>query len=448
MSDKQEYEASTPAFFHAGIYQNGQVKILKEKGIGEKGITGWLQRNDHRESINDGFDHLVIRPEKGSHPEFPLETSVYYVNGINTDIKTEMKDALAYAKKTHHDVQIIHASTHGLASDFEQAFGEKESAAQAWNNAPEQSVAMEVLRRITHDGDGLRFHEGDIHFAAHSRGGLIIERGLEFVREHLRQLKYSDEQIKGIFAHVTVMTFEGASYTMPDGVRAVHCANAEDLVSEAFGAGRIDHLLLAYMQGNASELPTYLPIRPADNFGDAIPVLNLPYEHDARYSIEHSPPFEQAYQEQERRIASLHHLAERIELAVKSGVRDAMMDGQEVGEARAQERIFQMLSPNDIRATLNGKEIRYQPGGLNAKAVVSELDDKYVTLQTDGGSVIMLNHGDLLRNAKNAPVLEKVLHEVYQAGHSLHLNYTMSGKVDGVEINQALYHGHSIRRGM
>jgi hypothetical protein len=536
--------ASTPTFFYAEIYRNGKSEIVEWNKLSD-----WLRKHDKGENHIDGFNSIIIHPKNVFNSEFSLKTTVFWVNGINTTLESEAQDALAYASKIHHDVQIIHASTYGLSSDLLRVAGEKFLPVEySWSNAPEQSVAMEVLRRIKHDGNGLHFKEDRIHFASHSRGALIVERGLEFVREHLRELNYDDTKIHAVSSHITTATFEGASYNLLEGVRSVNIANREDPVPMVFGVGRSDGSRFSDMQGNVSQAATYVPAPTPKNPLEAFPIVNIAYVHDVESAIIRSPESwgdaysaasqpellknapsknshhfsaivlnaegeyslrfvsDEHFRESGRIIAvsndritqspsfgvfvvyrtedllhgmskpaaeaALHRLEdaaarheevnlsrdergvlinglrERVAEAVKMEVGKAMKDGRKIGEERAQEHVFRFLNPNGVRATYDGKSLIYHLGEMNTKGLIVGLDDKYVTLQTNGGTMIIFNRRDLLHNAKNPQALDATLREAHQAGNPVHMGYMIGGKVDADEISHALYQGRSMKMGM
>ncbi len=178
----------------------------------------------------DGAHADVVRPSAAGKPEFPASTEVIYVNGINTTFATEHAQAQQYAEMIHGDVRLIHAATAGLDHDLETCAYEKFGFA---NNPPERAVVDTVLAHVH-----AKAVEGDVHFAAHSRGALIVQRGLEMVEQRLNAEHYSQGQIRDVLSHVSVETFGGASVGMPPGVRCVNYVSPEDSVANVFGLGK------------------------------------------------------------------------------------------------------------------------------------------------------------------------------------------------------------------
>jgi hypothetical protein len=403
MSDNnQECSASTPPFFYAAIYRDGKVEI-----VAEDNVSDWVRRHDKGENRNDGLDHLIIHPRDTSHSEFSSKTSVFWVNGINTPFLDEVKNATEYAKKIHHDVQIIHASTHGLPSDLLQVAEEKLLPFQnSWRNAPEQSVAMEVLRRIEHDGNGLRFKEDRIHFASHSRGALIVERGLEFVREYLRELQYPDTQIYKISSHITSATFEGASYKLLDGARSVNITNSDDPVSMFFGVGRSDDGKIPDAQGNVSQTPTYVPAPHPRNIFEMIPLLNIAHVHDVESAIKESPPsWEDTYQAASQ-PELLKHTASPKAHAFTATVLD--VNG-----------IASLKSLNDEHFKERGK--------------ILAIDTEHIVQSPAFGVLVWYKTDDLLRGM-NKPEAEAALHRLQEAA-AAHEEVNLSRDDHGLIIN-------------
>ena len=190
------------------------------------------------EEAFDGNASLKIKHEGRGNAEFGSTTEVYVVNGINTNFFNSAKAASEYAAAIHEDVHLIHASTAGnILADLEKSLSEKASQSYAFEQPPEKAVAAAVLSHVENASDLAHANfSGNVHFAAHSRGALITERGLELVAKTLEEKGWTAAEVeKNVFSHVTVETFGGASTGMPHGVRTVNYADPHDLVAQAFG---------------------------------------------------------------------------------------------------------------------------------------------------------------------------------------------------------------------
>lgn len=258
----------------------------------------------------DGNSAGIATPSSPGKAEFPATTEVVYINGINTTYDRELADATKYADLIHAPVRLIHAATDGMASDLETCALEKFGFA---NNPPERAVVSEVLKHI----QGAEFR-GDIHFMAHSRGALVLQRGLEMLEQRLGQEHLSKSEIKVMMSHISVETVGGASVGMPSGVRCVNYVNAHDSVANVFGMGTPSGRDIAELIGLSAALGpiagTVLEAKvlsDRENVRPNGPVVPVPPVHperrDSQYTdllenhnidqyLAHRQPFERTYE--------------------------------------------------------------------------------------------------------------------------------------------------------
>ena len=195
-----------------------------------------LKTLDTDEAQYDGDATLTLKPDVAGKPEFGPATSVYFVNGIDNDMSVTIGFCAAFADRIHGDVRVIHAATFGIPSDLEKATGETLDRSYAFRQPPEEAVAAAVVSHVTGTAGAPRF-DGVVHFAAHSRGALVVARGLELAEMQLHEAGYSDAQVAKLFSNVEIETFGGAASRFPEGVRALHYVNDRDAVGLGFGVG-------------------------------------------------------------------------------------------------------------------------------------------------------------------------------------------------------------------
>ena len=256
----------------------------------------------------DGVQKQTFSGEgKGVLREFAVYTRVIYVNGINSNDVETTTEARAYAKAIGGPVEVIHVATHGIVSDLHDAFVETTDQRTAFRNKAEHDVAREVISLATAGKD--------VHIMAYSRGALVTERGLELAATELRARGFNADYIaKKVFSHVTVETVNGASHTMPDGVRAVHYVSEGDvLVAQSLGMGSVAPetrlgaaaLMLAIgdTPGVMSEIRDGVrnhpngPIREVTAFSSMNPIDQHSFINTIRNTPDHKGrvPFEEAY---------------------------------------------------------------------------------------------------------------------------------------------------------
>jgi hypothetical protein len=173
---------------------------------------------------------IVVTPTVAGTPEFKATTEVIYVNGIGNDLKASTATAQRLADITHDPVRLLHVATNGFVSDVVRTAEEKLGR---HTDKPEAAVTSEVLKHL----NGHEF-AGDVHFYAHSRGALVVQRGLEQVERDLGKEHFTAAEIADVMSHVTVETAGGASLGMPKGVRAVNYVDPHDSVATLLGVGK------------------------------------------------------------------------------------------------------------------------------------------------------------------------------------------------------------------
>ena len=251
----------------------------------------------------DGIEATRIEPSASDRArvEFPSSTRVLYVNGVNSDQVKSVAEARLYANAINHSVELVHLTTRGMAVDILTAAHETFDQRAAFEGVAERAIAHEVLN--------LAAAGKDLHIMAYSRGALVTERGLERARTLLEHRGFSDSDIQTkVFSHVTVETVNGASHSVPDGVRAVHYVRDGDvLVGQALGMGPASAIARAEvagimalrgdMRGLGAEARDGVFNRPN---GPVIPVPPLPTldpiaQHLFEPMMRARQPFEKAY---------------------------------------------------------------------------------------------------------------------------------------------------------
>ncbi len=299
-----------------------------------------LATMDRDESHYDGNATLTLKGADGKPPEFSSSTELYFVNGIANDVETEIGYAARFAGLVHADVHLIHVATFGIPSDLEKATREKLSSSYSDAQPPEQAVARAVLAHLNGTPAAPAFR-GDVHFAAHSRGALVVERGLELAARDMATVGYTPAQTAALFAHVGVETYGGAASSFPNGVRGLHYVNDRDPVGLGFGMGPLTArtaeaigVIGAFNAGAAAfvagyEIERALTLHPQGPVvlepgkSEANPVDELLHAHGATGYLDARTPFEQTRAAHLGRDAA----AETRAAAVRHGVERLVADG-------------------------------------------------------------------------------------------------------------------------
>jgi hypothetical protein len=125
----------------------------------------------------------------------------------------------------------------------------------------DQAVRDEILSRVTSDGHGGLTLSNDVHFMAHSKGALSVERGIAFADKRLLDEGYSKEQIAALNSHIGVETFGGASYGMPEGTKVAAYYNTSDAVPVASGEAPVANSRLSALWSDGGLMESaHLPI--------------------------------------------------------------------------------------------------------------------------------------------------------------------------------------------
>lgn len=299
-----------------------------------------LATMDRDESHYDGNATLTLKGADGKPPEFSSSTELYFVNGIANDVETEIGYAARFAGLVHADVHLIHVATFGIPSDLEKVTREKLSSSYSDAQPPEQAVARAVLAHLNGTPAAPAFR-GDVHFAAHSRGALVVERGLELAARDMATVGYTPAQTAALFAHVGVETYGGAASSFPNGVRGLHYVNDRDPVGLGFGMGPLTArtaeaigVIGAFNAGAAAfvagyEIERALTLHPQGPVvlepgkSEANPVDELLHAHGATGYLDARTPFEQTRAAHLGRDAA----AETRAAAVRHGVERLVADG-------------------------------------------------------------------------------------------------------------------------
>jgi hypothetical protein len=204
---------------------------------------GKVQGDRSKDMVYDGNSQFVIKPDADAttkQPEFGKNTTVVFVNGINTDMRRSIVGAQRFADETGNNVQVIHNGTDGLNNDIATVTAQWTGRSPDLSPA-DQAVRDQILSRVKSDGHGGLTMTGDVHFMAHSKGALSVERGLEAAKQRLMEEHHSESDVTQMFAqHVSVETFGGASLGMPQGVKTVAYWDNKDQVPALAGSAPVD----------------------------------------------------------------------------------------------------------------------------------------------------------------------------------------------------------------
>ena len=148
----------------------------------------------------------------GRHAREFAGSDVYYINGVSTPIKEHLNAAGEYSEKINHYVTLIHDGTAQddpaqfaqRTPDLVKAVLEHESPTFAYAQKPEQAVAKAILSHVEVGKDGSLHVSRDMHFAAHSRGAIITQRGIELADLTLAANGGSADAIERLNEHISV----------------------------------------------------------------------------------------------------------------------------------------------------------------------------------------------------------------------------------------------------
>jgi hypothetical protein len=166
-----------------------------------------------------------VTPRNNANPN----TTVLYVNGIQTNLAGQANSLQAIADTTGARVIGIHNATEGFAADLAQCVKDK---LDVGTNPAVDTLADTLYNEIKAGRD--------VHLMAHSQGGLISSRALGDVYNRLRiEDGMSQSQAQQAMSRINVETFGAAAMSYPDGPNYVHYVNRGDPVPGLFGLGPV-----------------------------------------------------------------------------------------------------------------------------------------------------------------------------------------------------------------
>jgi hypothetical protein len=177
---------------------------------------------------HDGQLQAPVTNQRKGPAEFADE-DVIELNGIDTTWSQQQSDMQYMANLLHQPVRGIHVATTGdKVSDLAQfTLPEKVLA----HDFPAEDQVAATVRKDLEAGK-------KVHFVAHSRGALVVERGLEKLHDSLRAEGKSEPEVAAMLSNVSVETYGGAAKSFPPGVCALHYVDPLDPVANMFGAGK------------------------------------------------------------------------------------------------------------------------------------------------------------------------------------------------------------------
>jgi hypothetical protein len=166
-----------------------------------------------------------VTPRNNPNPD----TTVLYVNGIQTNLAGQSNSLQAIADTTGARVIGIHNATEGFAADLAQCVKDK---LDKGTNPAVDTLADTLYNEIKAGRN--------VHLMAHSQGGLISSRALGDVYNRLRiEDGMSTAQAQQAMSRINVETFGAAAMRYPDGPAYVHYVNRGDPVPGMFGLGPV-----------------------------------------------------------------------------------------------------------------------------------------------------------------------------------------------------------------
>ncbi|MBI4853815.1 MAG: hypothetical protein HY819_18630 [Acidobacteria bacterium] len=170
-----------------------------------------------------------IQPVKPNNGIAQTGKTVFYVNGIQTDLAAQQKSLQVIANQTGANVIGIHNATEGFTKDVSQSALDK---ADLGKNPPVDTLA-DAIYNAAKTGK-------PINVIAHSQGGIITSRAVEDATNRLREDGLSSQAARDLLSKsVNIQTFGGAALTYPAGPNYRHVVNTADPVPGILGKGAI-----------------------------------------------------------------------------------------------------------------------------------------------------------------------------------------------------------------
>lgn len=264
-------------------------------GLAETAYDGmFVGANGHAYTANTPLDQIpaIMPPPNSKGATIPR---VVYVNGINTDKQTHYDNMKLIAKITHAPVVGIHNSTGDSPNMMARVYNDLKQC--AWDKIDYgRNPAHDTLTR-TIVGELRQGHS--MHIMAHSQGGLITARSLNWAKSILlkdevveRRAKLSEilkvvpheeqqrmlneidaeaeKKVQQMLSKIKVETFGAASGAYTDGPQYVHYINDADNVPARFGVGNRGDTKNNWRAGKDAVVrqfnATYPSLNPFDHF--------------------------------------------------------------------------------------------------------------------------------------------------------------------------------------
>jgi hypothetical protein len=402
-------------------------------------------------------------------------------------MRAHLENAEQYSIAINHDVTLIHDGTAqdnrhhdhdgDRVPDLVKAILEHESATFAYQQKPEQAVAKAILSHVEIRKDGSLHVSRDMHFAAHSRGAVITQRGIELADLALAANGASAEDIKRINGHISVETFGGAAYGMPKGVATVNYVDPHDGVAALLGVGSLSqHVIHDIAQALGAELSPvtvaltaealrlkveehkaqlvgasslqnggYIEVAPQPGTDSRRPFNDLTNENHAasRYLENRHLPFTEALKEQKPAQLLPLHIDDRIEQTLSaSGALRAAVRADLIAEVVA--------GRNDLLA--GAKEIGHDAGSTHftPRDVATAL--AYASLSDSAGLAQKLESANpaLVRDAVKTAARE--LHDIGRLSDKVLADITKTaqtlGQVGNAQIRETVDTARTLPRAL
>lgn len=240
----------------------------------------------------------AVMPAKGATMH-----RVIYVNGIVTDKKTQFDNMQVIANATGAPVIGIHNSTEGFAKDIKQCVLDKKNIGK---NAAHDTLTQTIVSELR-QGHSL-------HIMAHSQGGLITARSLNWAKKILfneeikktggqfnpMSRRRANAEVERMMGKIQVETFGAASTAYTNGPRYVHYINNADNTPTKLGLGEQTD---ANVAGKNAVVKHFRADFPGKKIFGTIPdytkvndTFNAPHSIDNCY-MSYRIPFAQAWKE-------------------------------------------------------------------------------------------------------------------------------------------------------
>ena len=160
---------------------------------------------------------------------------VVYMNGIQTDPKTNCETSKKMAKELCIEVVSMYNRTEGIGGDLSECLRNIRKA----KKVPPSDAMVKMLEN--HFGKPPKEPYEELNLMAHSQGGLVTQQSLIRFKDNLIQQEIGEEKVNKIIGNLKVKSFGTAVHGWPKGPQYEQFTNYYDPVPQVISCAQLKY---------------------------------------------------------------------------------------------------------------------------------------------------------------------------------------------------------------